>query len=120
MITDGKKWQHYFAARSLSALFRGISSNHNGSLSCFSCCHSYRTLNRFKEHEKLCNNNDCCHVDMPEEHNKISKYRHGEKSLLLVLTRKFYYQKHFFFKIILKNLTQEKKQSTYLQVGHGL
>ena len=57
---------------------------------------------------------------MPEEHNKISKYRHGEKSLLLVLTRKFYYQKHFFFKIILKNLTQEKKQSTYLQVGHGL
>ena len=27
MITDGQKW-HYLAAKSLSALFRGITSNH--------------------------------------------------------------------------------------------
>ena len=29
MITNGEKW-HYLAVRSLPALFRGISSNHNG------------------------------------------------------------------------------------------
>ena len=29
MITDGKKW-HYLAVKSLSALLRGITSNHNG------------------------------------------------------------------------------------------
>ena len=29
MITDGKKW-HYLAVKSLSALFRGITSNNNG------------------------------------------------------------------------------------------
>ena len=29
MITDGKKW-HYIAARSFSALLRGITSSNNG------------------------------------------------------------------------------------------
>ena len=29
MITDGKKW-HYLAVKSLSALFRGITSKHVG------------------------------------------------------------------------------------------
>ena len=31
MITDGKKW-HHLAVKSLSALLRGITSNHNGDL----------------------------------------------------------------------------------------
>ena len=65
-------------------MFRGISSNHNRDFYCLNCCHSYRTLNRLKEHEKLCNNHYYCHVEMPEEqknNNKILKYRHGEKSL---------------------------------------
>ena len=34
MITDGKKW-HYLVVRSLFALLRGITSNHNGDLYCF-------------------------------------------------------------------------------------
>ena len=29
MITDGKKW-HYLAVKSLSALLKGITSNHKG------------------------------------------------------------------------------------------
>ena len=33
MITDGKKW-HYFAVKSLSALLRGIRSNHVGVFYC--------------------------------------------------------------------------------------
>ena len=31
MITDGEKW-HYLAAKKLSALIRGITSNHAGDL----------------------------------------------------------------------------------------
>ena len=51
MITDGKKW-HYLVVRSLSALFRGITSSNNGDFYCLNCFHSYRTHNKFKKHEK--------------------------------------------------------------------
>ena len=42
MITDGKKW-HYLVVKSLSALLRGIASNHVGDLYCLNCFHSYIT-----------------------------------------------------------------------------
>ena len=42
MITDGKKW-HYLAVKSLSAMLRGITSNHHGDFYCLNCFHSYRT-----------------------------------------------------------------------------
>ena len=80
MITDGKKW-HYLAVRSLSALFREITSSNNGDFYCLNCFHSYRTLNKLKKHERVCNNHDYCHVDMPKENEKILKYNHKEKSL---------------------------------------
>ena len=81
MITDnGKRW-HYLAVRSLSALFRGISSSNNGDFYCLNCFHSYRTLNRLKKHERVCNNHDYCHGDMPEEGQNILKYSHGDKLL---------------------------------------
>ena len=80
MITDdGKRW-HYLAVKKLSALLRGISSSNNGDFYCLNCFHSYRTLNKLKKHERVCNNHDYCHVDMPKEHEKI-KYLPGEKSL---------------------------------------
>ena len=47
MITDGKKW-HYLAVRSLSALFREITSSNNGDFYCLNCFHSCRTLNNLK------------------------------------------------------------------------
>ena len=62
-------------------MLRGITSNHNGDFYCLNCFHSYRTHNKLKKHEKVCNNNDYCHVDMPKEDEKILKYNHGEKSL---------------------------------------
>ena len=40
MITDCKKW-HYLAVKSLSALLRGITSNHNGDFYCLNCFLSY-------------------------------------------------------------------------------
>ena len=71
MITDdGKRW-HYLAVKSLSALLRGISSSNNGDFYCLNCFHSYRTLNKLKKHERVCNNHDYCRVDMPKEHEKI-------------------------------------------------
>ena len=80
IITDTKKW-HYLAVKSLSALLRGITSNHDGDFYCLNCFHSYRTENKLKKHEKVCNDHDYCYVEMPNEDNKILKYNHGEKSL---------------------------------------
>ena len=49
MITDGDKW-HYYAVKSLSALFRGITSNNNGDVYCLSCFQPYTTKNGLKKH----------------------------------------------------------------------
>ena len=68
MITDGKK-RHYLAVKSLSALLRGIASNHNGDFYCLNCFHSYRTENKLKKHEKVCINHDYFYVEMPSEDN---------------------------------------------------
>ena len=66
--------------RSLSRLFRGITANNNGDFYCFGCLHSFRTDNALKRHEKLCGNNDYCHVEMATKGNKTLKYNQGEKS----------------------------------------
>ena len=91
MITNGEKW-HYIALKSertddgfnrpiksLSRLFRGITSNHDGDFYCLNCLHSFRTDNAPKKHERLCENNDYCYVEMLTKLNKILKYNHGEK-----------------------------------------
>ena len=80
MITDKNNRWHYLAVKSLSALFRGITSSNNEDFYCLNCFHSYRTLNKLKKHERVCNNHDYCRIDMPKEHEKI-EYLPGEKSL---------------------------------------
>ena len=99
MITDNKqddeinKW-YYIASksvstdnefnrpiRSLSRLLRGITSNNNRYFYCLGCLHSFRTDNALKKHERLCNNHDYCHIEMPTRDNNTLKYNHGEKSL---------------------------------------
>ena len=47
MITDGEKW-HYLAVKKLSALLRGITSNHKGYFYYSNCFHSFRTENKLK------------------------------------------------------------------------
>ena len=103
MITNGKqsdefdKW-HYIALKSvhtddrfnrpvriLSRLSRRITSNNHGDFYFLSCLHSFRTDTALKKHERLCGNNDYCHVKMPTEDN-ILKYNHGEKSLKVPFT----------------------------------
>ena len=91
MITNGEK-SHYTALKNertddgfnhpiriLSRLFRGIKSNHDRDFYCLNCLHSFRTDNAPKKHERLCENNDYCYVEMLTKLNKILKYNHGEK-----------------------------------------
>ena len=80
MITNGEKW-HYTAVKRLSGLLRGVTGNNNGDFYCLNCFHSYRTENKLEKHKKICENHDYCHVEMPNEDNKIIKYNQGEKSL---------------------------------------
>ena len=81
MITDdGKRW-HYLAVRSLSTFLIEISSSNNGDFYCLNCFHSYRTLNKLKKRERVCNNQDYCHIDMPEKGGNILKCSLGDKSL---------------------------------------
>ena len=79
MIIDGEKW-HYLAEKKLSALLRGITSNHVGDFYCLNYLHSYRTKDKLKKHENVCKSHDYQYVEMPKEDNKISKFNHGEKS----------------------------------------
>ena len=82
MITDGEKW-HYTAVKRLSGLLRGVKSHNNGDFYCLNCFHSFRTKDKFKEHKKICENHDYCHVEMPTKDNNIIKYNKGEKSIKL-------------------------------------
>ena len=59
MITDGKKW-HYLAAKSLSALLRGITGNNHGDFYCLNCLYSYITENKLKKHRQIFENHDYC------------------------------------------------------------
>ena len=47
MIIYGKNW-HYLAVKSLSALLRGITSNHDGDFYCLNCFHPYSTEKNLK------------------------------------------------------------------------
>ena len=66
-----------------------------------------------KKHEKVCNDNNYCYVEVPNKDKKILKYNHGEKPLKAPVI--FYAnssclleKKYAHVKIILKNLIQKK------------
>ena len=77
-INNGKKSQ-YLAVTNLSALFKRISSNHNGDLYYLNCFSSYSSKNKLKEHEEVCNNHDSYRIEMPSWAEKTLKYNRGEK-----------------------------------------
>ena len=72
--------------RSLSRLFRGVTANYNGDFYYLNCLDSFQTENALKIHERLCDKNDYCHVEMPNKNNKTLKYNHGEKLLKVPFT----------------------------------
>ena len=77
MISNGENW-HYLIVKSLPGLFQGITSNHKEDFYCLNCFHLNRTKNKLEAHKKICGNHDYCHVEMPNEDNKIIKYNQGE------------------------------------------
>ena len=44
--------------KSLSSLFRGITSNHNGDFYFLNCFHLYNTKNKLKKYERVCNDHE--------------------------------------------------------------
>ena len=65
----------------MSALFRGITSNHNRDFYYLNCFHSYSTEKRLEKHEKECIDNHDCPVEIPNEDNQILQHKHVGKSL---------------------------------------
>ena len=80
MITDGKK-SHDLAAKELSALRKGITSNHVRYFYCLNCFHLYTMKNKLKNKKNMCNNNDYSYIEIPIKDNRILKYNHTEKSM---------------------------------------
>ena len=60
MIADENNKLHYLAVKRISGLFRGITSGHNRDFYCLNCFHSNTTENKFRKHEKICNEHDFC------------------------------------------------------------
>ena len=58
MITDDDNKWDYLAVKNLPTLLREITSNHHGDFYCSNCFHLYRTHNKLKKHEKVCNNHN--------------------------------------------------------------
>ena len=52
MISDGNKW-HYLAVKSVSALLRGITSNHDGDFYCLNCFRSYSNEKKKKTRKSM-------------------------------------------------------------------
>ena len=82
MISNGENW-HYLIVKNLAGLLKGITSNHKEDFYCLNCFCAYYTKNKLKEHQKICENNKYCHVEMPTKDNNIIKYNQGEKSIKL-------------------------------------
>ena len=79
MISDNEKW-HYFTVRSLSALLKGITSNHKGDSYCLNCFHSYRTKEALEKQMKVYEDKDYCYIEMPEKGASL-KHHPGVKSM---------------------------------------
>ena len=81
MITGNENNWHYLTIKSISLLFRGVTSNNKGDFYSLNCLHSYRTKNALKRHERLCNNHGHCEVIMPTKDKNTLEYTSHEKSL---------------------------------------
>ena len=78
MISNGENW-HYLVVKSLPGLLKGITSNHKEDFYFLNCFHSYRTKNNLEAHKIICENHNYCHVEMPNENNKLNTIK--EKNL---------------------------------------
>ena len=61
-----ERW-HYFAAKTSSALLRGITWKHHSELFCLNCLHSFAAKNKLETHKKGYENKDFCNIVMSSE-----------------------------------------------------
>ena len=101
-----------YSSNKISRLLRGITSNHNGDFYCLNCFRAYTTKNKLEANKKICENHDYCHVEMPNEDNKIIKYNQGEKYIkspfIIYADLECLLEKKVLVTIILKNHQQLK------------
>ena len=57
-----------------------ITSKHERDFYCLNCLHSFRTQNKLKSHEKICENKDFCVIEMPSEKDNILQFNQHMKS----------------------------------------
>ena len=69
-----------FSIKSLSALFRDITSTHKGDYYCLNCFKFYRIKGALEKHMKVYEDKDYCYIGMPEKDTFI-KYHPGIKSM---------------------------------------
>ena len=78
----GENW-HYLVVKKLAGLLKGITSNHKEDFYCLNCFYAYSTKNKLEKHQKICENNKYCHLEMATKDNNIIKYNQREKSIKL-------------------------------------
>ena len=86
MIPNEEKW-HYLAAKKLSALLRGITSNHYCDFYCLNCLYSFRTKNKLESHKRVLENKDFCNIIMPSKDTKtlqFNQYQESDKAPLII------------------------------------
>ena len=59
--------------KKLSALFRRITSKHQGDF-CLNCLHSFATRNKLKSQKETCENKDFCGIIMPSPKDNILQF----------------------------------------------
>ena len=74
MRNEEREGWNYLAVKKLSVLLRGTTSKHDGDFYCLNCLHSFRTENKLKANEKVCENKDFCGIVMASEKNNIVKF----------------------------------------------
>ena len=67
-------------SKKLSTLLHGITSKHKVNFYCLNCLHSFRTENKLKYHEKVCNNKDFCGIVVPSQKDIILEFNLYMKS----------------------------------------
>ena len=67
-------------SKKLSTLLRGLTSKHRGDFYCLNCLHSFRTENKLKSHEKVCQNKDFCGIVISSEKDNILEFNQYMKS----------------------------------------
>ena len=66
--------------KKLSALLRGITSDHYGNFYCPYCLHSFRTKNKLESLKRICENKYFCNMIIPSEDIKILEFNQYQKS----------------------------------------